>query len=78
MKCCVPRWKAFTLAGCPISFSVFYVALMTGLPALEVSVKLDGPNVLIEIGRLARQRMYEWEREWFAAKVVATPRKKAR
>lgn len=54
VKCWVPQWKAFRLAAHRVPFSVFDVALMTGLLALEIRVELDGVDVSIDMGRLVR------------------------
>ncbi|KAJ8423069.1 hypothetical protein Cgig2_009338 [Carnegiea gigantea] len=78
VKCWVPRWKAFRLVGRHVPFSVFDVALMTGLPALGTRIELDRLEVSTEMGRLVRERMYEWEREWLAEKVASRPAKKVR
>ena len=45
IKCWVPRWKAFRIGGRRVPFSVFDVALMTGLPATGRRVELDGEEV---------------------------------
>jgi len=57
---------------------MFDMAVMTGLLVVGRRVVLDGPKMSIEMGRLVRQRIYEWECEWLAVKVVTTSKKKAR
>lgn len=78
VKCRVPRWKDFRLAGRRVPFTVLDGALMTGLATLEMRVELDGLDNLTDMESLVSQLMYEWVHEWFVVRVVATLGKKAR
>lgn len=52
IKCWVPRWKAFQMGGRRVPFSVFDVALFTGLPATGRRVELEGEKLSTEVGVL--------------------------
>jgi len=78
IKCWVPRWKAFRIGGRRVPFSVFDVALMTGLPATGRRVELDGEEVSSEVGLLIRGRMAEWEQQEMMRRVPGRCGKKRR
>ena len=78
IKCWVPRWKAFRIGGRRVSFSVFDVALMTGLPATGRTVELEGEEVSSEVAVLLRARMDEWEQEEMMRRVPSKHGKKRR
>ena len=61
IKCWMPWWKAFRIAGRRVPFFVFDGALMAGLPAMGRRVELDGEQVSLEVGLLIRGRIAEWE-----------------
>ena len=78
IRCWVPRWKAFRIAGRRVPFSRFDVALMTGLPATGRRVELDGEEVSSEVGLLIRGRMAEWEEQVMGRRVPGRSGKKRR
>ncbi|KAJ8451316.1 hypothetical protein Cgig2_014088 [Carnegiea gigantea] len=78
IKCWVPRWKAFRIGRRRVSFSVFDVALLTGLPAPGRIVRLDGDEVTTDVGEMARGRMAEWEREEMVTRLPGRSGKKRR
>ncbi|KAJ8441116.1 hypothetical protein Cgig2_006945 [Carnegiea gigantea] len=53
-KCWVPRWKAFWIGGRRVPFSVFDVALFTGLPTMGRRVELEGEELSTKVGVLVR------------------------
>jgi len=63
IRCWVPRWKAFRIAGRRVLFSVFDVSLFMGLPVTGKKVELDGEEVASAIGTAIRARVAEWEAE---------------
>ncbi|KAJ8442481.1 hypothetical protein Cgig2_022364 [Carnegiea gigantea] len=66
IKCWVPRWKAFRVGGRRVLFSVYDVALFTGLPATGRAIELNRDEMSTEVGDMVRERMNEWEREEMA------------
>jgi len=78
IKCWVPRWKAFRIAGRRVPFSVFDVALFTGLPATGRRVELDGEEVESDVGIAVRARVAEWEAEEMGRRVPGKSGKKRR
>ena len=63
VKAWVPRKKAFRLGRRLVPFSVFDVALMTGLPAVGEEVDFKEDTATTEFGNLVRQRVKEAEQE---------------
>jgi len=78
IRCWVPRWKAFRIAGRRVPFSVFDVALFTGLPATGRRVELDGEEVESDVGIAVRARVAEWEAEEMGRRVPGKSGKKRR
>ncbi|KAJ8420616.1 hypothetical protein Cgig2_023143 [Carnegiea gigantea] len=74
----VPRWKVFRVGGRRVPFSVFDVALMTGLPATRKIVELDREEVTTEVGEMVRGCMAEWEREKIVTRLPGRSGKKRR
>ncbi|KAJ8432891.1 LOW QUALITY PROTEIN: hypothetical protein Cgig2_014478 [Carnegiea gigantea] len=58
IKCWVPREGRRR-----VPFSVYDVALFTGLPATGRVIELNGDEMSTEVGDMVRERMNEWERE---------------
>jgi len=56
----VPRRRGFRLAGRVVPFSVFDVALMTGLPATGEIVQFGDEGEVSEVGRMVREQMAEY------------------
>jgi len=63
LKAWVPRRKAFRLGNRLVLFSVFDVALMTGLAVVGRSVDFQENTVITEIGDMVTQRVHEAKRE---------------
>jgi len=63
VKAWVPRRRAFRLGEQLVPFSVFDVALMTGLPAIGERVIFNEEHVTTEIGDLVRERVHEVEQQ---------------
>ena len=61
MKAWVPRRRAFRLGERLVPFSVFDVALMTGLLATGDRVNFDKEHVTNKIGNLVKERVHEVE-----------------
>ena len=56
VKAWVPRRRAFWLGERLVPFSVFDVALLTGMPATGERVSFEEEHVTMEIGELVRER----------------------
>ncbi|KAJ8431549.1 hypothetical protein Cgig2_029578 [Carnegiea gigantea] len=69
---------AFRIGVRRVPFSVFDVALFTGLPATGRRVELEGEELSIEVGILVRGCMADWEEEEMASRVPGRSRKKRR
>ncbi|KAJ8439434.1 hypothetical protein Cgig2_021548 [Carnegiea gigantea] len=69
--------KAFSIGG-RRSFSVFNVALLTGLLAKGQIVDLDRDEVTIDVGEMVHDRMAEWEREEMVTRLPGRSGKKRR
>ncbi|KAJ8437550.1 hypothetical protein Cgig2_017903 [Carnegiea gigantea] len=78
IKCGVPRWKAFRVGGRRVPFSVYDVALFTGLPATGRAIELNGDEMSTEVGDMVRERMNEWERKEMVSRVPGRSGKKRR
>ena len=63
LKCWVPRSKAFRLADRLVPFSVFDVALLTGLPVTGERVDFDDVKLPTDFRDMMRQRVHEEEQE---------------
>ena len=63
INCWVPRWKIFRIGGSRVPFSIYDVALFTGLPTIRRAVELDGDEVSTNVGQMVRGRILEWEME---------------
>ena len=63
VKAWVPRRRAFRLGERLVLFSVFDVALLTGMPATGERVDFSEEHVTTEIGDLVRQRVNEVEQQ---------------
>ncbi|KAJ8425145.1 hypothetical protein Cgig2_032651 [Carnegiea gigantea] len=72
------RRKAFRIASREVRFTVFDVALFTGLPGTGKKVELDREEVSTEVGDMVRARMGEWERKEMARRVPRRSGKKRR
>ena len=63
VKCCVPLSKVFRLADRLVSFLMFDMALLIGLPATGEKVKFLGYSCTTEIANMVRGRVYEEEQQ---------------
>ncbi|KAJ8428199.1 LOW QUALITY PROTEIN: hypothetical protein Cgig2_031476 [Carnegiea gigantea] len=63
VKCWAPHSKAFRLADRLVLFSIFDVALLTGLPATRERVDFDDDKLITDFGDMVRQRVHEEEEE---------------
>ena len=63
VKAWVPRRRAFWLGERLVPFSVFDVALMTGMPATGKPVNFEEEHVTTQIGDLVRERVHELEQQ---------------
>jgi len=78
IRCWVPRWKAFRIAGRGVPFSMFDVSLFMGLPATGRRVQLDAEEVASDIAIAVRGRVAEWEAEEMGRRVPGRSGKKRR
>ncbi|KAJ8422410.1 hypothetical protein Cgig2_013230 [Carnegiea gigantea] len=69
VKARVPRSKAFKLVDWLVPFSVFDVALLTGLAATGERVEFDDDSVMTKFGNIVRVRLQEPEQEELRRKV---------
>ena len=61
VKCWVLWSRTFRLAERLVPFSVFEVALLTGLPAMREMVSFDDGGMMTEIEEMVRKRVEEEE-----------------
>jgi len=78
VKAWVPRRKAFRIGSRLVPFSIFDVALITGLPAVGQLVKFDEDPVVTEFGKMVRERVHEAEQEELRRRKVGAGKKDSR